>query len=67
AVSKALKVIYQCVLSVLRFILAHFAFLRRKARAGGRRLIRRSGRFVNYMKKKLTACRKVLNIILCKR
>ena len=67
AVSKALKVISQCVLAVVPFILAPVAFLRRRGGGGGRGLIRRGGRFVNYMKKKLTACRKVLNIILCKR
>lgn len=65
-VSAVLEKIFRAVLWIVRLILRPFAFLLRKAGAGGRRLKRTGGRTVKYMKKKLTACRKVLNIILCK-
>ena len=65
-VSGVLEKIFCVVLWIVRFIFKPFAFLLRKAGGGGRRLKRKGGRTAKYMKKKLTACRKVFNIILCK-
>lgn len=64
--TKALREIFCGILAVIRFIFAPLAFLCGKVRAGGRGVRRRGVRLVKYIKKKLTACKKVLNIILCK-
>lgn len=65
-ITKALRGILRGLWAVIRFILTPFAFLLKKAGTGARGIKRRGGRFIKYMKKKLTACKKLLNIILSK-
>lgn len=66
AVSKLLWGIFRAAAAVLRFLLMPFAFLLKKAGKAAGRIKGRSVRFAKYLKKKLTACKKILNIVLYK-